>query len=151
MKLVKVTPKFATKLNNVTSRNKKNWTIANNTYAYYAKILQQNNTQKLKICGNTTVNLENQRIVIRLYGHPIIYYTITGFVFLDNRGYKTVTTKQRMNQFSPVEVHQYNFNWYYNDVKERPYSKFVIGFNTNTNTIFHLLRDDIENGELFLT
>lgn len=50
---------------------------------------------------------------IKLHGHPII--TIhPNHIALDSCGYKTVTTKARMNTFTPVgfKVVQRKYNWY---------------------------------------
>ena len=48
---------------------------------------------------------------IKLHGHPII--TIhPNHITLDSCGYKTVTTKARMNQFTPFKVFQHKHIWY---------------------------------------
>ena len=48
---------------------------------------------------------------IKLHGHPII--TIhPKYITLDSCGYKTVTTKARMNQFTSFTVYQKKHNWY---------------------------------------
>ena len=50
---------------------------------------------------------------IKLHGHPII--TIhPNHITLDSCGYKTMTTKARMNAFTDVGIYviQRNYNWY---------------------------------------
>jgi len=52
---------------------------------------------------------------IRLHGHPIIRMinTETSYVYeLSSCGYHTVTTKQRLNHYTPFSVYQKNREWF---------------------------------------
>ena len=48
---------------------------------------------------------------IRLHGN-LIMDIYRNFVILYDGGWRTVTTKARLNQFSPVSVYQCDFDWY---------------------------------------
>ena len=50
--------------------------------------------------------------VIRLHLTDIITYNPDGSVTFNTDGWKTVTTKDRMNKFSPFKVHQEKSVWY---------------------------------------
>lgn len=52
---------------------------------------------------------------IRLHGHPIIRMinTETSYVYeLSSCGWRTVTTKQRLNHYTPFNVYQKNWEWF---------------------------------------
>jgi hypothetical protein len=54
------------------------------------------------------------RTELRLHGSVIAYKNNSG-VYISNCGYKTVTTKERLNGLSGVHIQQKNFVWYLND------------------------------------
>lgn len=49
------------------------------------------------------------------YATPIVTYFPDGTVELNTRGWMTVTTKERLNLFSPVQVYQRDHVWYFGD------------------------------------
>jgi hypothetical protein len=48
---------------------------------------------------------------IRLHGNTIITITPTSYI-LDACGWRSVTTKQRLNHYTPFTIFQKNFTWY---------------------------------------
>lgn len=71
-----------------------------------------------KIAGNTTVRIENGRAIIRLHSTDII--TITPHeggdeYTLSTGGWRTTTTKARINTFTPFGVYQRNYQWFLMD------------------------------------
>ena len=65
------------------------------------------------IANNTRLYQEDDDcIVLALHGHKIIYYYADGSIKLDACGYRTHTTKERMNRFTPFHITQENYVWY---------------------------------------
>jgi hypothetical protein len=70
---------------------------------------------KSRLVGNNTVEYwrENNERVIRLHNTDIITFKPNGDVVLDSGGWKTITTKARMNNFDlHVRVYQDKSIWY---------------------------------------
>ena len=84
------------------------------THEHLAKLL--GDRDRLVVCNNTTLTRYDPQgsITVRLHGHPIIVAEPNGEVTLSSCGYRTVTTKDRLNRFLPygVRVWQENFRWY---------------------------------------
>jgi hypothetical protein len=53
---------------------------------------------------------------LKLHATDVITWTPDGKIILNSGGYRTHTTKDRMNGFLPagIRVYQKNFNWYIN-------------------------------------
>ena len=67
---------------------------------------------------NTRVRrIDADTIGIVLHNTYVVTYHADGRIVLKTGGWKTVTTKQRINQFSPARVHQANFQWFANDIE----------------------------------
>ena len=70
--------------------------------------------------GNTQVEvceLESKRRLLLLHGNIIACVDFRGDLWLDACGYKTVTTKERLNGFPSVNIVQKNFEWFLNGEK----------------------------------
>lgn len=82
------------------------------TYEEAKEMLKGRNSKKI---GNNTslVDLEN-RIVIRLHNTNVVTFYEDGRTLLNSGGWKTVTTKDRMNKYLPTpwKVLQEKFEWY---------------------------------------
>ena len=67
-----------------------------------------------KVIGNNTVKIvySDGTEAIRLHDTDIITYHPNGDVVLDSGGWKTHTTKERINRFAPVHISQNNHVWY---------------------------------------
>lgn len=49
-----------------------------------------------------------------LHGHKIAWFDINERLWIDNCGYETNTTKERLNGLPGVDIRQRNFTWYLN-------------------------------------
>ena len=72
----------------------------------------------LKRKGNTRIHKDNRSTDVVLYNTTIVSFD-NNTITLDHGGWKTATTKQRMNQASDeydlgYQVYQDNYNWYVN-------------------------------------
>ena len=82
------------------------------SYAEAAEVLGNRTSRKL---GNNTW-LERDRLdvlVVRLHGTYIVHFHKDGAVILHTGGYRTVTTKDRINQFIKGRVYQKNYAWFF--------------------------------------
>ncbi len=68
---------------------------------------------KIKVDNNTyAYRLDEHRIAIQLHGSTVVLMRDDGTFTLDSCGFKTVTTKDRINKFSPARVYAKNGLWY---------------------------------------
>ena len=68
---------------------------------------------KRKIGNNTYAFLKDDNSVeIVLHNTPVVTIREDGTYTLRTGGWNTVTTKDRINLYSPVKVYQRKFNWY---------------------------------------
>ena len=72
-------------------RNRGERKVGNNTYAY------------ILLDGSVAIELHGTKVVII---HP------DDSVTLNSGGYRTSTTKKRINKYSPMKVYQKNYTWY---------------------------------------
>ncbi len=88
-----------------------------------------------RIAHNTDVNREwNGEYTVRFHGTSILTFRANGDVVLSSGGFKTVTTKQRLNALSPVRVRQTKGEWHVINPHEEPSRSipFVDGMVVNT-------------------
>lgn len=57
-----------------------------------------------KIGNNTYVERRGEDIAVKLHNTDVVTYRPDGSITLDSGGWRTVTTKARMNEFSPLSV-----------------------------------------------
>jgi hypothetical protein len=57
----------------------------------------------------------NGSITLRYHGTPVVTYFPDGRITLRTGGWRTATTKARINQFSPFHVWQSKREWFVND------------------------------------
>ena len=65
--------------------------------------------------GIRATNLYRQgpdTIVVTYHGTPVVYQRRDGTFILDGSAYRSVTTKERMNAFSPARISQVEGEWY---------------------------------------
>ena len=87
-------------------RNKDSRKIGNNTYA------------EILPCGSVGILLHSTHVVKI---HPDNTYT------LQTGGWKTSTTKDRINQYSPVRVYQHKYEWFVKlNGKEYPFMEGMV-------------------------
>ena len=66
-----------------------------------------------KIGNNTYARiLQNGSIAVKLYSTDVVTIHADNSATLRNGGHKTMTTKNRINKYSPVEVFQKNKEWF---------------------------------------
>ena len=79
-------------------------------------VLGKRNRGQRKIGNNTYAYIEyDGRVSIELHGTKVVVFSPNGLVKLNSGGYRTHTTKKRINQYSPVKVYQKNFEWFLSD------------------------------------
>ena len=83
------------------------------TYVDLLDTLKKRTTKKL-LNHTYAVRRENGRIAVRLHNTDVVTFDPNGDVMIDTGGWKTVTTKSRMNQYlpHPLRVYARDFNWY---------------------------------------
>jgi hypothetical protein len=71
------------------------------------------NKNKRKIGNNTHGYIEyDGSVSIELHNTKVVVFYPNGLVKLSTGGWTTSTTKDRINKYSPVKVHQRKFDWY---------------------------------------
>ena len=58
--------------------------------------------------------LDSGRIAVFYHATPVVTYHANGAIVLNTGGFRTSTTKSRINTFANVNVFQKNFVWYLN-------------------------------------
>jgi hypothetical protein len=86
----------------------------------YAEMLNlvngKTNRKERKIGNNTYAEIEYDRsISVNLHGTDVVRFYPNGLVKLNSGGWRTHTTKQRINKYSPVKIFQKNFEWFLAD------------------------------------
>ena len=66
--------------------------------------------------GNTVVEVSESKLFaeLKLHGNTIAKSGIFEGLMISSAGWKTVTTKERLNGFDEVEIYQKDFTWYLN-------------------------------------
>jgi hypothetical protein len=104
-------------------------------------------TKKRKIDNNTYLSVQvtiDQETVyhIKLHSTHIITYFPNGEVELNSGGWRTSTTKNRMNEYAPVGISQYRGLWTVRyDGKDYPYADGMV-INTSTGEVRGILDVD---------
>lgn len=90
-------------------------------------VLGKRNREQRKVGNNTYAYIENDgSVAIELHGTKVVVLYPNGLVKLNSGGWRTHTTKKRINQYSPVKVYQKNYEWFLSD--GTPFEdKMVIG------------------------
>lgn len=66
-----------------------------------------------KLKGNTwLVRWDEDRIDVVFHGTAIIKAFSDGSFILDSGGWRTITTKERINAYAPVYIYQKKYVWY---------------------------------------
>ena len=90
------------------------------THAEMTKlVLGKRNRSERKVGNNTYAYIETDGSVsVELHGTKVVRFYPNGLVKLNSGGYRTHTTKKRINQYSPVKVYQKNYEWFLADGTE---------------------------------
>lgn len=86
------------------------------TYADADGLLQGRNKASKKLANNTyLIRLDGGGLAIRLHQTDIITINSDGSYTLNSGGWLTLTTKSRINEFSPASINQNKGVWYFAD------------------------------------
>lgn len=81
-----------------------------------AMVRGKTNRKSRKIGNNTYAEIEyDDSVSIILHGTTVVRFYPNGLVKLNSGGWRTHTTKKRINKYSPVGVYQKNFEWFLRD------------------------------------
>jgi hypothetical protein len=75
----------------------------------------KNKNQGKPIARNTRLVCHRDYYAIKLHATEVVKIYRNGVYSLHTEGWRTATTKDRMNQFSPARVRQCKGVWYVND------------------------------------
>jgi len=79
--------------------------------------LQGRNKDSIKVANNTHLQRRGEgKIALKLHDTDIITWLPNGETVFYTGGYQTVTTKSRMNEFTPsLRIYQKNYQWYWSN------------------------------------
>jgi hypothetical protein len=74
----------------------------------------------LKIGNNTYLQRRGENIAVQLHNTDVIEYEPDGHIILDSGDYRSSTTKDRMNRYTPgsINVFQEDYEWFVEDSNE---------------------------------
>jgi hypothetical protein len=82
-------------------------------------VLGKTNRGQRKVGNNTYAYIQaDGSVAIELHGTNVVVIHPDDSVMLNSGGWRTVTTKKRINQYSPVKVYQKKHEWYLQDGTE---------------------------------
>lgn len=70
--------------------------------------------EQRKVANNTILARRGEDIALRLHSTDILLFRRDGSVVYNSGGWRTSTTKSRMNDFGTGRIHQHKFTWYVN-------------------------------------
>ena len=81
-------------------------------YETFAAKLTGRNSQSRKLANNTTLlRVDPSTIAVKLHSTNVITFHADGRIVFDSGGWKTSTTKERMNSYGPARVSQDKGMW----------------------------------------
>ena len=93
------------------------------TNAYYNDLKRTSETRKRKLGNNTyLVVRDDGGFGVRLHNTEVVIHYEDKIV-LDTGGWYSVTTKARMNEYTPFHICQKDYDWYVDDM---PYEDNMI-------------------------
>lgn len=82
------------------------------TYAKAAEFLGKRDVKSTKQRGTKFRRMSDGTIAVYYHATPIVTYRPDGSYVLKTNGYRTSTTKSRINEYSPAYICQRKFVWY---------------------------------------
>lgn len=77
------------------------------------------NRNRRKVDHNTYLErTDNNTVGVVLHGTCVVEFHRSGSIILNAGGWRTVTTKSRINDYSPMRVNQRDYAWYLADGRE---------------------------------
>src|SRR5690349_8930926 len=81
--------------------------------SYQQAIEILNGKTSRKLANNTYLQRRDDKtIAVKLHDTDVVTYTTDEKIILNSGGWRTVTTKERINTFSPLTVYQNKSIWY---------------------------------------
>lgn len=93
-------------------------------YSYQEALAKLGNRKQRKLGNNTWMVKHTGFIAIKLHATNVVEIWPDNTYVLNSGGYKTVTTKDRLNTYGPVRVWQKNFDWFVSG--GRPFVDYMI-------------------------
>jgi len=84
-----------------------------NSYKEAIEVLKNRTSKKLE--NNTYLIKDGENIAIKLHQTNVVTYKPNGDIVLNSGGWKTVTTKDRINKYSNARIFQKNNQWFLGD------------------------------------
>ena len=85
-----------------------------NTYEKFEAILSKTRKRKKKVAHNTVLyDYSPDEIGLKLHDTSVLIAHKNGNVRYSSGGWKTNTTKDRMNSYGPLNIHQIKGEWYF--------------------------------------
>lgn len=76
-------------------------------------LLSGRNRDSRKLENNTyLIRIDDKTIGVRLHNTHVVKFHKDGRIILNTGGWRTVTTKDRINGYAPVSVFQRKYEWY---------------------------------------
>ena len=89
--------------------------------------LSRGRNGRRKVDNNTYLYPVNDGIAVRLHATNVVVIHPDNTYTLNTGGWRTVTTKDRINKYSPVRVHQRKYEWYITmNGKEYPFIEGMV-------------------------
>jgi len=108
-----------------------------------------NGRDSRKIDNNTYLKKRDNGIAVMLHETDIITFLPDNTIIFNSGGWRTNTTKERMNSYSPCQINQKNYVWYINGKVYNDGIKFkngkIIGSLPNSDKKTVLLKKKIKN------
>lgn len=100
-------------------------------FQVYVGLFKKSGVKRSRRIANNTLELlddDGNREAIRLHDTNILTWD-HDYIVLENGGYQTRTTKQRLNEYLPygVSISQKNFTWYVNDNRDNTTKEYQNG------------------------
>lgn len=100
-------------------------------FQIYVGMFKKSGVKRSSRIANNTLEIldsEGNRKAIRLHDTNILIYE-NDYIILDNGGWQSKTTKERMNEYLPQSVYisQNNFTWYVNDSRDNTKKEYING------------------------
>ena len=71
------------------------------------------------IARNTLLHRVGDNIAIKFHNTDVVTISPQNIYTLNNGGWQTVTTKERINRYAPVDIVQRDFSWYIDTLEGR--------------------------------
>lgn len=111
-----------TKLRELVGENNFGWTRE----AFDAFLRQRGEYSTRKIAGNTYVRRDGTSFSVQYHQTLVVTHNADGSITLNSGGWRTATTKERINAFCPWSVFQEKHVWYVS-LPNNPREPFVDG------------------------